>query len=70
MAWLDIKNTEMDSLRCLSGMKQLKDLFIYASVCRDYSGLDDLPELTDVYCTAEQKAALETLYQDAGWQCH
>ena len=70
LTWLDIKNVEMDSLRCLSGMKQLKDLFIYASVCRDYSGLDDLPELTDVYCTAEQKAALQALYPDARWQCH
>ena len=70
LTWLDIKNTEMDSLRCLSGMKQLKDLFIYASVCRDYSGLDDLPELTDVYCTPEQKAALQALYPDAGWQYH
>ena len=60
----------MDSLRCLSGMKQLKELFIYASVCRDYSGLDALPALTDVYCTAEQKAALEALYPDARWQCH
>lgn len=70
LTWLDIKNVDMDSLRCLSGMKQLKELFIYASVCKDYSGLDALPDLTDIYCTAEQKAALEALYPDAGWQCH
>lgn len=70
LSWLDIKNTVIDSLDCLSGMKQLRHLFIYASVCRDYSGLDALPDLTDIYCTPEQKSALQSLYPDAGWRYH
>lgn len=70
LSWLDIKNTVIDSLDCLSGMKQLRHLFIYASVCRDYSGLDVLPDLTDIYCTPEQKSALQSIYPDAGWRYH
>ena len=68
LEWLDIKNVEMESLRCLSGLRALKTLHIYASTCRDYAGLEELTGLEEIYCTGDQRAALRLRYPAAAWE--
>ena len=68
LRWLDMKNLNLSSLRCVSEMKKLETLLIYASQCTDYSGLEDLNHLSLICCTAEQAQALKQLYPDRHWQ--
>lgn len=68
LSWLDIKNVELESLVCFSGLAKLKTLHLYASTCLDMHGLEALPELEEIYCTPEQKAILQEQYPQAGWQ--
>lgn len=68
LSWLDIKNVELESLVCFSGLTKLKTLHLYASTCLDVHGLEALPELKEIYCTPEQKAVLQEHYPQAVWQ--
>lgn len=67
LVWADLKNIRFESLRCLSGCPSLKELLIYASECLDYEGLDQLPALESIYCTASQRQAITERYPDFAW---
>ena len=62
-----MKQTDMESLACLSGFSHLQILGIYDSTCRDHTGLEELKELTTIFATEEQKKALEKQYPEKRW---
>ena len=68
MRWIDLKNVRLESMNCLGGMKKLRILNLYAAECLSYEGLDSLPELEAIYCTAEQAEAIDARYPGHGWR--
>ncbi len=68
LEWLDIKNTELESLECFSGLSSLSVLHIYACDCKDYRGLEGLHGLREIWCTPEQCTALALLCPGAAWE--
>ena len=68
LRWADLKNLKFRSLACVQGMPNLEELFIYASECLSYEGLEGAQNLKYIYCTAEQGEALRAMYPDAEWE--
>lgn len=68
LEWLDVKNVTLESLSCLSEMKKLSTLHIYAAKCLDLGGLEGLESLRVIYCSEAQRGALREKYPDAPWQ--
>lgn len=68
LRWVDMKNLQLQSLRCVSEMPQLETLLIYASQVDDYHGLENLSSLSLICCTYEQMEAMQAMYPDRKWQ--
>lgn len=67
LLWTDLKNLRMASLECLGELQKLEILCVYASEFDSCEGLDALPALQTIYCTAAQAAAIRERYPDNGW---
>jgi len=63
MRELILKRVDMESLAALSEMKNLETLEIYDSVCRDYTGINELPSLKLVFATEEQKGEIQKMLE-------
>lgn len=68
LTWLDAKNLQFHSFHCFSGMTALETLHIYASALDSYDGLDELPALKAIYCTAEQARHIREQYPQGAWE--
>ncbi len=54
----------------LSSLKMLTTLSLFNTDCQSYDGLDELPALQEITCTAEQRSAICERYPDNVWLFH
>lgn len=61
---LDLRDVTVPDFSGLSSLDSLTSLGIYSAVCESYDGLDQIPQLRQLICTAEQKELIEKQYPD------
>lgn len=61
---LEFESVSLSDFQAFAPMKALTTLYIYHADFASYEGLEQLPNLTTIYCTEEQWQAIQAAYPD------